>query len=112
MVTYVCLFSADYYNQKKFSHIPAAKWTSISLLVMVSIMLMGYYMWIFMVIRYHSRAWYYCWQRDCVVRYLPPSRDDLNCDHEAVDVEQSSVFTLEGTSVTIVDEEQNEPAEK
>lgn len=65
-----------------------------------------------MVIRYHSRAWYYCWQRDCVVRYLPPSRDDLNCDHEAVDVEEVSVFTLEGTSVTIIDEEPNEPVEK
>lgn len=111
VITYVCLFSADYYNQRKFSKIPAAKWTSVSLLVMVSIMLMGYYMWVFMIVKYHSKAWYYCWQRDCIVKYLPPT-DVSNCDHEAVDVEDGSFFTLEGTSVTIVDEEQNDATEK
>lgn len=108
VVTYVCLFSADYYNQQKFSNIPAAKWTSVSLLVMVSIMLMGYYLWVYMVIRYHSRVWYYWWQRDCVVRYLPPSSGDVSCDHEAVEArepDENSVTTLEGTSVVIVDEE-------
>ncbi|KAF5301200.1 hypothetical protein FQR65_LT08935 [Abscondita terminalis] len=73
IITYVCLFSADYYNQKKFANIPAAKWTSVSLLVMLSIMIIGYYLWVYMIIKYHGKAWYYCWQRDFMVRYIPPS---------------------------------------
>ncbi|KAK4875827.1 hypothetical protein RN001_012249 [Aquatica leii] len=77
IITYICLFSADYYNQKKFANIPAAKWTSVSLLVMISIMIIGYYLWVYMIIRYHGRAWYYCWQRECVVRYIPPSTQSV-----------------------------------
>lgn len=73
IITYVCLFSADYYNQERFSHIPAAKWTSISLLIMISVMIAGYYLWVYMMIRYHGRAWYYCWQEESIVRYISPS---------------------------------------
>lgn len=101
LVTYICLFSADYYNQQKFSNVPAAKWTSVSLLVMVSIMLMGYYLWVYMVIRYHSRVWYYWWQRECVVRYIPPSGGDLNCHHEAIEPQEYSTSTLDSSSFII-----------
>lgn len=73
VITYICLFSADYYNQRKFANIPAAKWTSISLLVMISIMLFGYYIWVYVVVGYHGRTWYYWWQRECIVRYIPPT---------------------------------------
>lgn len=104
VITYVCLFSADYYNQQKFSNIPAAKWTSVSLLVMVSIMLMGYYLWVYMVVRYHSRVWYYWWQRDCVVKYIPPPESDVNCEHEAVERDEGSVSTLEGSTILVVNE--------
>lgn len=111
LVTYICLFSADYYNQEKFANIPAAKWTSVSLLVMVSIMLMGYYLWVYMVVKYHSRVWYHFWQRDCVVRYLEPSGDDLNCGHEAIETDDgNSVLTLEGASVAILNEEDTHDA--
>lgn len=68
VVTYVCLYSSEYYGQQKFSQIPAAKWTSISLLVMIAIMLFGYYLWVHSVIRLHARMWYNWWQRSCVVR--------------------------------------------
>ncbi|XP_018565569.1 E3 ubiquitin-protein ligase MARCH3-like [Anoplophora glabripennis] len=73
VITYVCLFSSEYYNQKKFSSLPAARWTSISLLIMIGIMLIGYYMWVYSVIRMHARLWYNWWQRTCEVRYIPPS---------------------------------------
>ncbi|KAJ8966953.1 hypothetical protein NQ314_003175 [Rhamnusium bicolor] len=73
VITYVCLFSSEYYNQKKFSNVPAARWTSVSLLVMIGIMLIGYYMWVYSVIRMHARMWYNWWQRTCDVRYIPPS---------------------------------------
>ncbi|KAJ8917715.1 hypothetical protein NQ315_005164 [Exocentrus adspersus] len=73
VITYVCLFSSEYYNQSKFYNLPAARWTSISLLIMIAIMLIGYYMWVYSVIRMHARLWYNWWQRTCEVRYIPPS---------------------------------------
>ncbi|XP_050304487.1 E3 ubiquitin-protein ligase MARCHF3-like [Anthonomus grandis grandis] len=85
LVTYICLYSSEYYSQQKFSQIPAAKWTSISLLIMISVMLFGYYLWVHSVIRLHARMWYSWWQRTCVVRYIPPSTVSL---HARVD-EQS-----------------------
>ncbi|KAL3268816.1 hypothetical protein HHI36_007912 [Cryptolaemus montrouzieri] len=72
IITYVCLFSSDYYNQKKFQAMAAAKWTSVSLLVMIGIMLVGYYMWVFSIIKLHMNVWYNWWQRECIVRYIPP----------------------------------------
>lgn len=61
-----------------------------------------------MVIRYHGRVWYYWWQRDCVVRYLPPSEMNINNCQEATEggvIENSnSINTLEGTNVEIIAE--------
>lgn len=73
VITYVCLFSSEYYSQRKFMNVAAAKWTSLSLLVMIVIMLIGYYFWTYSVIRMHARLWYNWWQRTCDVRYIPPS---------------------------------------
>lgn len=115
IITYVCLFSADYYNQQKFASIPAARWTSLSLLIMISIMLVGYYLWVYMVIRYHARVWYYWWQRECVVRYIPPSAVNIVCEHDTVNVESnneiqngSSHETLDQMDIEINEEETNE----
>nr|CAH7725035.1 unnamed protein product [Callosobruchus chinensis] len=72
VITYICLFSSEYYNQKKFSNVPAARWTSVSLLIMIGIMLIGYYLWVYSVIRMHARMWYNWWQRTCDVRYIAP----------------------------------------
>ncbi|RZC43119.1 E3 ubiquitin-protein ligase MARCH2-like [Asbolus verrucosus] len=80
IITYVCLFSSDYYNQKKFILVPAARWTSVSLLIMIGIMLIGYYLWVYSVIRLHSRMWYNWWQRECTVRYIPPSTTHITCN--------------------------------
>ncbi|KAK9889535.1 hypothetical protein WA026_006890 [Henosepilachna vigintioctopunctata] len=74
IITYVCLFSSDYYNQKKYQSPTAAKWTSVSLLVMIGIMLVGYYMWVFSIIRLHMNVWYNWWQRECIVRFIAPTQ--------------------------------------
>ncbi|XP_060535590.1 E3 ubiquitin-protein ligase MARCHF3-like [Cylas formicarius] len=73
VITYVCLYSSEYYSQQKFSTVPAARWTSMSLLLMIGIVLVGYYLWAYSVIRLHARTWYNWWQRACVVRYIPSS---------------------------------------
>lgn len=57
---------------------PAARWTSVSMLVMVGIMLTGYYLWAYSVIRMHARIWYSWWQRTCNVRYIPPNSIELS----------------------------------
>ncbi|KAF2896834.1 hypothetical protein ILUMI_09344 [Ignelater luminosus] len=110
VITYVCLFSADYYNQKKFSNIPAAKWTSVSLLVMISIMLMGYYLWVYMVIRYHGRVWFYCWQRECVVRYIAPSSQNICCHHNINDYNEDTQYSSENQSAVSEDANYNDSA--
>lgn len=73
IVTYICLFSADYYNQQRYASAPTARWTSLSLLVLIAIMLFGYYLWVYVVVGYHGRMWYYWWQREWVVRYIQPT---------------------------------------
>lgn len=77
VITYICLFSSEYYSQKKFVNVPAARWTSLSLLIMIVIMLTGYYLWTYSVIRMHARFWYNWWQRTCTVRYIPPSNTNI-----------------------------------
>lgn len=70
---YICLLSADYYNQTEFAMVPAAQWTSLSVMMMGLIMLIGFFIWIYLVIRYHSRVWYFWWQRETIVEvYLKP----------------------------------------
>lgn len=50
-------------------------------------MLMGYYLWVYMVIRYHGRVWYYCWQRECIVRYIAPSSQTICCHDNIQNIE-------------------------
>ncbi|KAG5898274.1 hypothetical protein JTB14_008618 [Gonioctena quinquepunctata] len=112
IITYVCLFSSEYYNQQKFSNVPAARWTSVSLLVMIGIMLIGYYMWVHSVIRMHARMWYNWWQRTCDVRYIPPTGINLrrtgNSNNRnqperssVMDVAAGSDYTLSSTTANM-----------
>lgn len=68
----LCILTADYYSNERFSKIPAARWTSISLLLMIGIVVLGYYLWVYMVIKYHGQMWYAWWQRDSIVKVLEP----------------------------------------
>ncbi|XP_023019305.1 E3 ubiquitin-protein ligase MARCHF3 isoform X2 [Leptinotarsa decemlineata] len=112
VITYVCLFSSEYYNQQKFSNVPAARWTSVSLLVMIGIMLIGYYMWVYSVIRMHARMWYNWWQRTCDVRYIPHSRtrmdtlQNLNNHNQPdfssiINLAEGSDYTVSSTAVNV-----------
>ncbi|KAI4461760.1 e3 ubiquitin-protein ligase march 2/3 family member [Holotrichia oblita] len=107
VITYICLFSADYYNQQKYSNIPTARWTSISLLIMIAIMLFGYYIWVYVVVGYHGRMWYYWWQRECIVRYIPPSRRSIHVEtntNEAV-IETAIDVGINESNLTVTEEE-------
>lgn len=106
VITYVCLFSSDYYSQKKFSTVPAAKWTSVSLLVMIGIMLIGYYLWVFSIIKLHTTVWYNWWQRECIVRYIPPAFTELNveeinetCEMISLDSSESEIPIISPSTV-------------
>ncbi|XP_072380457.1 E3 ubiquitin-protein ligase MARCHF3-like [Diabrotica undecimpunctata] len=92
IITYVCLFSSEYYNQIKFASVPAARWTSVTMLIMIGIMLIAYYMWVYSTIRMHARRWYNWWQRTCNVRYIPPGTARVigGTDEEVEVLEQSS----------------------
>lgn len=109
VITYICLFSADYYNQQKYSNIPTARWTSISLLIMIAIMLFGYYIWVYVVVGYHGRMWYYWWQRECIVRYIPPSRRSIHVEaHQSTNeviVETAIDVTIDDSNITIGEDE-------
>ncbi|XP_044753677.1 E3 ubiquitin-protein ligase MARCHF3-like [Coccinella septempunctata] len=94
VITYVCLFSSDYYNQKKFQALTAAKWTSVSLLVMIGIMLVGYYMWVFSIIKLHMTVWYNWWQRECIVRYIAPTSNSRIAAPLRTTRRESSVITI------------------
>lgn len=106
VITYICLFSADYYNQQKYSNIPTARWTSISLLIMIAIMLFGYYIWVYVVVGYHGRMWYYWWQRECIVRYIPPTRRSIHVEtntNEAV-LETAIDIDINESNLTVTEE--------
>lgn len=45
-------------------------------------MLMGYYLWVYSVIRLNARLWYNWWQRSCIVRYIPSSTVNLRYNEE------------------------------
>nr|CAI5841304.1 unnamed protein product [Callosobruchus analis] len=113
VITYVCLFSSEYYNQKKFSNVPAARWTSVSLLVMIGIMLIGYYLWVYSVIRMHARMWYNWWQRTCDVRYIAPiaveadvaaTNDDTTSVSRDISVpSENSNFSSDTNQATVIE---------
>lgn len=45
--------------------------------MMIGIMIMGYYLWVYTIIRLNASLWYNWWQRSCVVRYIPTSTVNL-----------------------------------
>ncbi|CAH0554864.1 unnamed protein product [Brassicogethes aeneus] len=103
VITYVCLFSSDYYNQSKFSTVPAAKWTSISLLAMIAVMLIGYYLWTYSVIRLHARLWYHWWQREAIVRYIPSSSIHLSDQETAINPPSNTPASLSDGDISDVE---------
>lgn len=105
--------------------VPGARWASVSLLIMIAIMLIGYYVWVYSVIRLHSRLWYNWWQRECIVTYIPPNTAHIYChtietinpsntpvtprsteEHEDHDFE---IINIEQSSNSIVVEVEEEP---
>ncbi|CAG9769914.1 unnamed protein product [Ceutorhynchus assimilis] len=76
IVTYICLYSSEYYDHQRFSS--PSKWTAVCLLLVIGILFFGYYLWASSVLRTYSLMWYSWWQRSCIVRYIAPSTISLN----------------------------------
>ena len=66
-ILYVSVLGADYYSQEKFIQIPAALWSSTSILIVVSLLFFSYNMWLYAIVRYHRKFWFYWWQRESIV---------------------------------------------
>lgn len=111
IVTYICLFSADYYNQQRYASAPTARWTSLSLLVLIAIMLFGYYLWVYVVVGYHGRMWYYWWQREWIVRYIQPTAAAVAAaQHQGRSSSAGTTATTTTTAAQVVQQQQGNRA--
>ncbi|VEN52655.1 unnamed protein product [Callosobruchus maculatus] len=80
---------------------------------MIGIMLMGYYFWVYSVIRMHARMWYNWWQRTCDVRYIAPiaveadvavTNDDNTSVGRDISVpSESSNFSSDTNQATVIE---------
>ena len=66
--SYVCVVAADFYSTNNYENFPPAKWTTYSLLAMMTLLILSYFVWMYMAIQYHQRVWFYWWQKTSIVR--------------------------------------------
>lgn len=72
--SYVCVVAADFYSTNNYDNFPPARWTTYSLLAMMTLLIFSYFIWMYMAIQYHQRVWFYWWQKTSIVRVkLPPA---------------------------------------
>ncbi|CAH1984879.1 unnamed protein product [Acanthoscelides obtectus] len=80
---------------------------------MIGIMLIGYYMWVYSVIRMHARMWYNWWQRTCDVRYIAPTtvethvapvnEDVISDSRDASMPSENSDFSTDTHQATVIE---------
>ncbi|XP_043465795.1 E3 ubiquitin-protein ligase MARCHF2-like, partial [Leptopilina heterotoma] len=74
--SYVCIVAADFYSQNNYDHFPPARWTTYSLLAMMSLIIFSYFVWTYAVIQHHQKAWFYWWQKTSKVKVSLPIGDN------------------------------------
>ncbi|XP_051168023.1 E3 ubiquitin-protein ligase MARCHF2-like [Leptopilina boulardi] len=74
--SYICIIAADFYSQNNYDHFPPARWTTYSLLAMISLILFSYFVWTYTAIQHHQKIWYYWWQRTSKVKVTLPEIDE------------------------------------
>lgn len=67
---------------------------------MIALLLFGYYLWVYVVVGYHGRTWYYWWQRECIVRYIPPISNSC-CEISSPVTNQTEINTQSEAENTI-----------
>lgn len=65
---YICVIAADFYSSNNYDNFPPAKWTTYSLLAMMFLFFLSYFFWMYSMLKYHQRVWYYWWQKTSVVK--------------------------------------------
>ncbi|XP_015607157.1 E3 ubiquitin-protein ligase MARCH3-like [Cephus cinctus] len=66
--SYLCVVAADFYSKNNYDNFPPARWTTYSLLIMMTLLIFSYFVWMYMALHYHQRVWFYWWQKTSVVK--------------------------------------------
>ncbi|XP_012272856.2 E3 ubiquitin-protein ligase MARCH3-like [Orussus abietinus] len=70
--SYICVVAADFYSMNNYDNFPPARWTTYSLLAMMTLLIFSYFVWMYMAIQYHERVWFYWWQKTSMVKVTLP----------------------------------------
>jgi len=68
--SYTCVIAADFYAMNNYDNFPPARWTTYSLLSMMSLLILSCFIWVYMALQYHQKAWFYWWQKTSMVKIV------------------------------------------
>ncbi|KAG5305579.1 MARH3 ligase, partial [Acromyrmex insinuator] len=68
--SYICVVAADFYAMNNYDNFPPARWTTYSLLSMMALLILSFFVWIYITVRYHQKAWFYWWQKTSSVKIV------------------------------------------
>ncbi|XP_014467833.1 PREDICTED: E3 ubiquitin-protein ligase MARCH3-like [Dinoponera quadriceps] len=79
--TYMCVVATDFYASNNYDNFPPARWTTYSLLSMVAFLILSYFVWTYMSLQDHQKAWFHWWQKNSSVRIIG-SYDDASVSNK------------------------------
>lgn len=68
--SYICVIAADFYAMNNYDNFPPARWTTYSLLSMMALLILSCFIWIYMALQYHQKAWFHWWQKTSMVKII------------------------------------------
>lgn len=68
--SYICVVATDFYVLTNYDNFPPARWTTFSLLSMMNLLILSSFIWIYITLQYHQKAWFYWWQKTSNVRIV------------------------------------------
>ncbi|KYM94275.1 E3 ubiquitin-protein ligase MARCH3 [Cyphomyrmex costatus] len=68
--SYICVVAADFYALNNYDNFPPARWTTYSLLSMMALLILSFFVWIYVTVQYHQKAWFYWWQKTSSVKIV------------------------------------------
>ncbi|EZA58048.1 E3 ubiquitin-protein ligase MARCH3 [Ooceraea biroi] len=68
--SYICVIAVDFYTMNNYDNFPPARWTTCSLLSMIALLILSCFIWIYMALQYHQKAWFFWWQKTSVVKLV------------------------------------------
>ncbi|XP_011640738.1 E3 ubiquitin-protein ligase MARCH3-like [Pogonomyrmex barbatus] len=86
--SYVCIVAADFYATNNYDNFPPARWTTCSLLSMMALLILSFFVWIYMTLQYHQKAWFYWWQKTSSVKIIDLMPGNIALRNDKRDVSQ------------------------